>query len=194
MTDPPFDAFDPDDLDGHTVEELAAYLDRGSTPVDPTIERSPGCRRALAALQRLRALSDSVVAGPASRTDDSWRRAVMQRIALDARAGSDFLLAVTPDGDEVLMTEGALRGIVRAAGDDEPGFLVGRVRFDGDLSAPDGPLVVRIDLLVAYGVPIRAGADRLRIAVRERIERHTRFRAPRIDLTVRDVLAPEEQA
>ena len=30
-------ALEPEDLDGHTVEELDDYLDRGCTPPDPSI-------------------------------------------------------------------------------------------------------------------------------------------------------------
>ena len=39
-----------EDLDGHTIEELSDYLDAGRTPVDASIEGSPGCRIALDAL------------------------------------------------------------------------------------------------------------------------------------------------
>lgn len=183
---------DPADLDGHTIGELADYLDRGRTPPDPSIEGSPACLTAMAALARLRAVSASFLTAPGNRgdgePDDTWVQQVMGEIAADARAGADFVLARTESGDEIVMTEGALRSVVRAAGDEEPGFLVGRVRFEGDLSSPPGPLTVVIDVVVAYGVVIPAAVQRLRTAVLERLELHTRFRGARIDVTVRDLM------
>ncbi|MBW4040721.1 MAG: Asp23/Gls24 family envelope stress response protein [Acidobacteria bacterium] len=188
MTDP------TDDLDGHTIEELADYVDRGRTPVDPAIETSPGCRHAIAALERLRSASSTILAeetAAAAPPDETWLAGLMSQISLDARAGADFTLLTTPDGDEVVMTEGALRALVRAAGDEQPGFLVGRVRFDGDLSEPESPLTVRVDVVVGYGTRVPAGVDRLRTAVIERLRTHTMFRAVRVDIDVRDLLPPE---
>jgi hypothetical protein len=188
------DHTDPtDDLDGHTLDELADYLDRGRTPVDPTIEDSPGCRHALAALERLRSVSSTVLEEEAAgaEPDASWLAGLMSQISLDARAGADFTVLTTPDGDEIVMTEGALRALVRAAGDEQPGFLVGRVRFDGDLSEPERPLTVQVDVVVRYGTPVRPGVNALRAAVIERLATHTLFRDVRVDIDVRDLLLPE---
>lgn len=187
MTDP------TDALDGHTLEELADYVDRGRTPVDPTIEDSPGCRHAIAALERLRSVSTTFLTeGPAgAQPDESWLAGLMSQISLDARSGADFTLITTPDGDEVVMTEGALRALVRAAGDEQPGFIVGRVRFQGDLSEPERPLVVRVDVVVGYGTRVGPEVVRLRAAVIERLTTHTMFRDVRVDIDVRDLLLPE---
>ena len=43
----PADVRPDDDLDGHTFDELAEYLDRDRTPRDPDIESSAACRLAL---------------------------------------------------------------------------------------------------------------------------------------------------
>ena len=187
MTDP------TDDLDGHTIEELADYVDRGRTPIDPTIEDSPGCRNAIAALQRLRSVSVTFLAEESfgAEPDGSWLAALMSQISIDARAGADFPLLTTAGGDEVVMTEGALRALVRAAGDDQPGFLVGRVRFDGDLSEPEAAMTVEVDVVVGYGTPLPAGVHRLRAAIIDRFATHTPFRQVRVDVDVRDLLVPE---
>ena len=58
MSDPVFVlGFEPEDLDGHSIDELTDYLERGRTPADPSIEGSPACRNALRALERLRDLA-----------------------------------------------------------------------------------------------------------------------------------------
>ena len=41
---------EPDDLDGHTIDELADYLDAGMQPADPSIDDSAACQNALAAI------------------------------------------------------------------------------------------------------------------------------------------------
>lgn len=182
-------AKEPDELDGHTIEELADYLDAGRLPVDPSIEGSAACRHALAALERLRVLAPDLLADDAAaQTEDDWVGRVMSGIALDAHAGADFPLAdVGPDADAV-MTEGALRALVRRAGDEEPGFLVGRVRFTSGLEDATAPLTVRISVVVAHGLAIPAAVERLRIGVVAAVQRHTSFERVLVDVDVQDVL------
>ena len=180
-----------DDLDGHTIDELADYLDRGRTPMDPTIEVSSSCRHALAALERLRDLTDSLLTGDgaSAETDESWIESVMSRIAIDARAGADFTIARTSAGDEVVMTEGALRGLIRAAGDGLPGVLVGRIRFAGQLDAPGSDVIIALDVVVMHGTAIPATVRRLRSTIHQRLQDHTMLIEPRLDITVRDLIA-----
>ena len=84
-----------DDLDGHTIDELSDYLDRGRTPLDPSIEGSAGCRIALGSLERLRQISQSLVevdaAAEAPRNDD-WLGGILESIGREARAGRDIPL------------------------------------------------------------------------------------------------------
>ena len=58
---------DPADLDGHTIDELGEYLDRGRIPFDPSIEASPGCQLALQSMERLHGTDSAPDAGNASR-------------------------------------------------------------------------------------------------------------------------------
>ena len=48
------DALEPGDLDGHSIDELTDYLDAGMQPADPSIDDSPACQNALAAIIRIR--------------------------------------------------------------------------------------------------------------------------------------------
>lgn len=184
-------AREPEDLDGHTIDELAEYLDAGRTPPDPSIESSPACRHALAALERLRSLAPELLTDDDADDEDDWVARVMDGIALDAHAGADFVLTDGGPDARVLMTEGALRALIRAAGDDEPGFLVGRVRFHGDLSDPAGRVGVFISVTVVHGIPIPAAVDRLRAKILSALGRHTELATPRIDIAVDDLETPE---
>lgn len=190
--------FDPADLDGHTMDELIDYLDAGRTPVDPSIEGSPGCRIALDALTRLRdlgpaLLDEDVQAEPPA--DEGWVRQIMTNIALDARAGRRIPVVVA-EPDDVAMTEGAVRGLVRAAEAEVPGVLIGRCRLDGDVTTPGAPIRVEVEASVPYGEPIAALATRLRAAVAATLERHTELVVTAIDVVVHDVrlLAAETAA
>ena len=180
---------EPDQLDGHTIDQLADYLDNGRTPTDGSIESSPACRHALAALERLRTVAPDLLTEdtPQADDDDDWINGVLARISLDAHAGADFTIHVTDDGDETAMTEGALRALIRAAGDEEPGFLVGRIRFTGDLDGNGDPVTIAVDVIVAHRTPIPDGVRRLRQLILEQVTRHTRLIGPQIDITVRDL-------
>ncbi len=144
------------DLDGHTIEELSEYLDRGRTPADPSIDESPGCRIALAALVRLRTVSQSLLeadaeaeaAASVSERDDRWVRRILGSISRDAHAGRDIPVRSDDPRATLVLTEGAVRGMVRAAGDGVGGVLLGRCRLDGDVTVPGNPIGVFIEIIL----------------------------------------------
>ncbi len=130
---------EPDDLDGHTVEELSAYLDAGRTPVDPSIEASPGCQIALEAMERLRSLSGPLLeadAEAASAPEASWVARILDTITLEARSGRRIPLESPSPSADLAITEGAVRGVIRAAEADVDGIIVGRCRLRGDVTVP----------------------------------------------------------
>ncbi len=184
-------AQDPDDLDGHTIDELADYLDNARQPYDPTIEGSPACRHALAALDRLRRLTPALLTDEGPEDDeDGWIAGVLSHIAIDAHAGADLPLQSHDPDVRLVITEGALRGLIRAAGDDEPGFLAGRIRFTGDLAALDEPITVSVNVTVLQGTVIPTAVEELRERIRTTVLRHTDYRDLRIDITVQDLDIP----
>ena len=188
-------AREPEDLDGYTIDDLADYLDAGRHPYDPVIESSPACRHALAALERLRVLSadlltDAVPDGDFD--DDAWLERVMSGIARNARNGADFVLTAAAPDTILVMTEGALRALIRAGGDHEPGFLVGRIRFAGDLSEPAGAITIAVDVTVAHGLPIPDAVERLRTRISSTVLQHTEFQQLRVDVTVEDLAVAGE--
>lgn len=178
------------DLEGHTIEELSDYLEAGRFPVDLSIENSPGCRIALDALSRLRALTPQLVAADTAaepEAEESWVEGILADIALDARAGRRIPLASAAPNADLGITEGAARGMVRAAERIVPGVVVGKCRFDGDVTVPGEPVTVRIDISVPYGEPIIGLADSLRDEIDARLVAHTSLNVTGIDITVKDV-------
>ncbi|SMQ74122.1 hypothetical protein [Agreia sp. VKM Ac-1783] len=194
MTDLDNDAHDArdenDDLDGHTIDELSDYLDRGRTPLDPSIEGSPGCRIALSSLERLRQISKSLVevdaAAEAPRNDD-WLGGILESIGREARAGRDIPLLPPSPRATLSVTEGAVRGLIRAAGDRSGGLIIGRCRLDGDVTAPGTPITVSIDASVFWGERIVETVDRAREAIYSALLKHTELTIASIDITVHDV-------
>ncbi|HEY0119508.1 MAG TPA: Asp23/Gls24 family envelope stress response protein [Cellulomonas sp.] len=185
------------DLDGHTIEELSAYLDADRQPRDPTIEASPACQLALQAMERLRAASGRLLTADAeteSAADESWVRQVLAGIALDARAGRRIPLRHVSPGADLGITEGAVRGVIRSAEDDVDGVVVGRCRIDGDLEAPNGTVDIAVDVSVRLGVDIPSVAGRLRAAIAARVQANTDLSVRAIDITVHDVhFAPQQE-
>lgn len=187
---PPDELDELDDLGGHTIEELCDYLDAGRTPVDPSIEDSPGCRIALDALTRLRDLSPELLAADAAaepEPDESWVEGILAGIALDARAGRRIPLTVPALDANLGITEGAVRGMIRAAENTVPGVVVGSCRFDGDVTVPGEPVRVRVEVSVPYGEPIPDLVDRLRAEISARLAAHTTLNVTGVDITVHDI-------
>ncbi|WP_156761148.1 Asp23/Gls24 family envelope stress response protein [Microbacterium karelineae] len=181
---------EPAALDGHTIEELTDYLEAGRAPRDASIEDSPGCRIALDALERLHGLAPDLIESDASAepaADDGWVKRILAGIAIDARAGRRIPFGIPDESCDLGITEGAVRGIVRAAEGAVPGALIGRCRLDGDVTAPGEPVRVRVDASVPYGLPIPEMADRLRAEIAERLRRHTDLNVDGVDVTVHDI-------
>ncbi len=199
MTSPdePFVAFDLDTserelahLAGHTIEELSDYLDRDRTPADPSIDDSPECQIALRSLQRLHGAQRSLLASDVEREtgrSDGWVRSILQNINLEAHSGRDIPIEHPSPTARLVVTEGAVRGILRATGDETPNIIVGRCRLDGDVSVPGTPITIRVDAVVCQGENIPAKAQALRRALYAALDQHTDLTIAAIDITIRDL-------
>lgn len=203
MTDVTASVPDPDDLhvldlapealDGHTIDELADYLDAGMTPADPSIDESPACQNALAALARVRALSHEALDAEAATEDapdDRWVQDILASISLEARAGRSIPLVPVAPTEHAVLTEGAARAVVRRAADGVDGVLVGRCELDGDVTEPGAPVRVAVTITIGYGHVIPDAAARVREAVVAALRQHTDLVVTAVDVTVRDVRTP----
>ncbi|WP_291054556.1 hypothetical protein [Herbiconiux sp.] len=186
-----FSSFEPDDLDGHTIDELSDYLDAGRMPADPSIEGSAGCQIALAALARLRAVSVTLLETEASSEpapDENWISGILQSIGREARAGRRIPVSHPDPAADLALTEGSVRGLVRAAGDAIPGLVIGRCSLDGDVTLPGEPITVRIEASALWGTSIPDAAAALREAVISALGRHTELVLAGVDVIVHDLL------
>ena len=192
MTDnePMLDGLNPEDLDGHTIEELSDYLDAGREPRDPGIENSPGARIALDALARLRNESWAMLEIEAlddPNRDQSWIKNVLANITREARAGRDIPVS-HPDAQTVLnITEGSVRGLIRAAGDGLGGAIIGKVALDGDVSVPGAPISLEISASVPYGENLVALSQLLRDTITAELLVHTELNIDVVNVTIEDL-------
>lgn len=188
MTDP-----DPTTLDcGKTVEELSLYLAAGRTPPDTAIETCPECLNVLESLARLGGLSrellqrDTDSLAPAS---DRWIDRVMTAVHDELRAGRDIPIQHPDPHVQITVSEGAVRALLRAVGDEVPGVHVTRTRIDGDVETPGAPVTVSIAIAAEWGHPLQELADAVRTEALDALVRHTDLTVAAIDVTVDELYA-----
>ena len=180
------DPIDPGDL----IEVLGDYLDRGEEPPRELLHGSPEHHLALDALVRFRRLTrdllaDDVAAEPLR--DDGWVATILANIHSEARAGRSIPLAHPSSIADLSMSEGAVRGLVRAAGDAVSGTLIGSCRLEGDVTVPRSPITVAVDASVFWGERIPAAAEHIRAAIESALLLHTELNIVAVDVTVTDV-------
>ena len=184
---------DVENLDGHTLDELSDYLDRGETPPDPTIDDSPHCQIAIEGLRRLRSISATLLADeirdePAP--TESWFAAILENLTFEAQAGRDIPVTHPSPKANLSVTEGAVRAIIRRAGDDLGGVIIGKTRLEGDVTVPGEPINVRVSASVFWGENIPELAALARDAILAALHLHTDLNVSGIDVTVTDVHVP----
>lgn len=177
-----------DDLNGHTMEELVAYLEAGRSPRIESMEQSPGCQLALESLERLHRLTAEMVAEDEQQAaaDDSWVEWILSGIALDSRAGRRIPYHV-PEPHDLGITEGAVRGLVRQVEESLDGVVIGRCRLEGDVETLGAPVTVVIEVCLPVTHPIPALAEQLRTRVLADVATHTDLRVAAVDIVVTDV-------
>jgi hypothetical protein len=194
MSDTP-SPLDEDNLDGHTIESLSDYLDRGREPRDPSIESSPAAQNALAALSRLRAVAPRVIAARAddfAPKNEHWIKRILDQIGVQANAGRDIPIPHDAEGAVLSISEGAVRAIVRDAGDRTEGLLVERCKLEGDVETPGAPIDVRVIVSIFEGADKKAVTEGFRGHVEEALARHTALTVQSITVKVHDTDLDEE--
>jgi len=182
-------------LSGHTIEDLNDYLDRDRTPSDSSIDDSPACTVALTRLERLRAALRRVDAAAVDREaerTDGWVATIIDSIRLETRAGRRIPLTSPSPLARLALTEGAVVGVLRTAGDGIDGILISRCRLEGDVTEPGEPITVRLEVSVGTdgmntGESVRDLTARLRAAVYAVLVQQTELSIAAVDITVTDV-------
>jgi len=187
------DGLDPEDLDGHTIEELSDYLDAGRQPRDDSIENSPGSRIALDALSRLRQESWAMLEVEArtdSATERSWIGRVIANISRESRAGRAIPVSHPDPATHLNISEGSVRGLIRAAGDGTYAALIGTVELVGDVTVPNEEITVNTTASVAYGENLTVVAEVIRQKIAAALHRHTELNIVAINVSIQDVHTP----
>jgi hypothetical protein len=176
---------------GYSLEDLSDYLDRGRSPAIPEIDTNAECQAVLASLERMGALSRSLVEEEATEVDETWFDGLMREVAREVRAGRDIPLAASEPATQLVVTEGAIRALVRELGDALPGVVVERTRIEGDVTDAGAEVSVQIAISVGFGRSLPHAADEVRRVARSAIERHTGRRVTTVDVTVDALHGPD---
>ncbi|MGA1835978.1 Asp23/Gls24 family envelope stress response protein [Herbiconiux sp. 11R-BC] len=180
-----------DEPHGDIVDLLGDYLDRGEQPPRELLENSPENDLAFAALVRMREVAATLVEvdaeGSGEPEDDGWVQNILGSIQREVRSGRSIPLTHPSPRASLSLTEGAVRGLVRAAGDSVDGVLIGRCSIEGDVETPHAPVVVRVEASVFWGERIPELAERLRAAIGAALLQHTELAVEAIDVIVTDV-------
>jgi len=180
----------PDDLNQDLIAELSDYLDRGENPPDDFLNKAPEHRIAFDALTRFRSmaqniLDDDVTAEP--ERDDSWVTGILKNINREARAGRTIPVSHPSPKASLSLTEGAVRGLIRSAGDGVAGTFIGKCKLDGDVSEPGSPVTVNVEASVFWGERMPKTAQRLRDAITTTLLHHTELNIVAVNVTITDV-------
>ena len=179
-----------DDEGSVTTERLSEYLDDGRQPYDPLIEDDPEARAQLAALARLRRMTAGLLADDAAAEptpDPSWFDGIMSRVRLESRSGREIPLLSADQRSSLHITEGAVRSLIREAGDSVPGVVVVSCGIVGDVTVPGSVVSVDVQVSALYGAPVPELAETVKAAVAALVAQQTELVVEAVDVTVRDV-------
>jgi uncharacterized alkaline shock family protein YloU len=175
---------------GKTLDELSDYLSHDRIPFDATIETCPECLNTLDALERLGQLSRDLLAEEADDQPplpDSWIGNIMTNIQREMRAGRSLPLEHPDPRVAMTVTEGALRALVRAAGDSVTGILIGKCDITGDVEAPGAAITVTVTASLAWGQSGPLQASRVRARIYDALSQHTTLNIAAVDVTIHDI-------
>ncbi|MCU1406526.1 MAG: hypothetical protein JWQ43_2829 [Glaciihabitans sp.] len=192
-TDP--SPLDEDVLDGHTVEALSDYLDRGRQPRDLSIESSPAAQHALAALSRLRTFAPKVILADAeyfAQKNENWISRILDQIGVQAHAGRDIPIPHNIEGASLSISEGAVRAIIRDVGDHTDGLLVERSRLRGDIETLGAPVEVQISVSTFEGVDVAQVIADFQHQVHKALNEHTALAVTNITIRIHDTGLTDE--
>lgn len=179
---------------GYTLEDLSAYLDRGRTPAIAAIDTDAEAQAVLASLERFGALSRELVELESEPVPQGWFDRVMRDVTRELRAGRDIPLTAPDDRVETVITEGAIRELVREAGDAVPGVLVGRTTVSGDMEQLGAEVSVRVTISVLFGRRLAEVSAAVRDAVMAALAAHTSLRVREVDVVVDNIHTADRTA
>jgi hypothetical protein len=182
---------DDERFGGFTLEELSDYLDADRTPARPDIDADPEAAEALVRLEALRTASHDLLDAEAaedSASDAGWIASVLASVRTTAHAGRDVPVPDEDPASTLVVTEGALRALVRSLGDEVPGVVVRRTRFTGDVTTAGGPVDVEVSIAASADGPVHLRAEALRSIVEDALAAHAPFVVRSLVVRVADLI------
>ena len=182
-------------LDGFTVEQLSDYLDHGRQPRDPNIEASAAAQHALAALSRLRAVAPCVIDADAeffAPKNENWISRILDQIGVQAHAGRDIPIPHDVPGAGLSISEGAVRALVREAGDVTEGLIVERTQLNGDIETPGTPIEVHVVISTYTDVDVAQAVSAFQQRVQDAVREHTTLTLKQVTVRVHDTDVTDE--
>lgn len=175
---------------GFTLDDLSDYLDRGRVPAIRAIDESPECQAMLASIERMGSLTRDLVAQDQREQpalEEGWLGGLLEAISREVRAGRDIPLTAPDPRATLTVTEGAIRELIRSAGDSVDGALVGSCTLEGDVDAVGGLVTVALTISVVPQTPVVELAEQVRQKVYTQLLAHTELSIGSIDVTVSDI-------
>ena len=175
---------------GFTLDDLSDYLDRGRVPAIRAIDESPECQAMLASIERMGSLTRDLVAQDQREQpalEEGWLGGLLEAISREVRAGRDIPLTAPDPRATLTVTEGAIRELIRSAGDSVDGVLVGSCTLEGDVDAVGGLVTVALTISVVPQTPVVELAEQVRQKVYTQLLAHTELSIGSIDVTVSDI-------
>lgn len=172
---------------GRTVEQISDYLASDRIPRDPDIETCPECLNALEALNRVSDLSRALLARDTAALPpppEGWLKTIMANVQDEVRAGRGLPIDHPDPRAHVTISEGAVRALVRAAGDSIDGLIVGKCDILGEAERLGAAVEVNVTASVAWGEPISEIATTLRKTVAKLLRQHTELNVAAVNVTI----------
>jgi uncharacterized alkaline shock family protein YloU len=180
----------PDDHDHDLIAHLSDYLDRGENPPEEFLNTAPENRLAYDALTRFRSMAQEILAEDVTAeppVDDGWVTRILKNIHREVRSGRSIPVSHPSPQAELSLTEGAIRGLIRAAGDGVAGTFIGSCTLDGDVTTPGSPVTVNVEASVFWGERMPQTAQHLREAITTSLLHHTELNIQAVNVTITDV-------
>ncbi|WP_166788003.1 Asp23/Gls24 family envelope stress response protein [Cryobacterium adonitolivorans] len=179
-----------DDANQDLIEQLSDLIDRGESPSDDFLNKAPENRIAFNALTRFRSMAQNILDDDVSAEpdrDDSWVAGILTNIHREARAGRSIPVSHSSPKADLSLTEGAVRGLIRSAGDAVAGTFIGRCRLEGDVTTLGSPVTVNVEASVFWGERMPQTAQQLRDAITTSLLHHTELNIVAVNVTITDV-------
>jgi hypothetical protein len=180
----------PDDTNYDLIAHLSDYLDRGENPPEEFLNTAPENRIAYDALTRFRTMAQDILADDVTAEtgpDDGWVTRILKNINREARSGRSIPVSHPSPNAELSLTEGAVRGLIRSAGDGVAGTFIGSCALVGDVTTPGSPVTVTVEASVFWGERMPQTAQHLRDAITTSLLHHTELNIQAVNVTITNV-------